>query len=302
MQTDTILEIEGVSGTTITLAGAGKGDHGCWIAEGGVEDLVTQTFETHYTSHAFQLGADFVGVRYPPMRPVLSIHVKATETSSFEENLATLQRALSAKRQARIWIETPSTRRWLSVRLESNLRIDVKQDPGRNHYAFVVVPLIAADPHWYEKDKTSSWISPTDTSGGSTASGYVTVHNPTDKDIWLQWVVQAATGAKWTIPDLSWGDDRFVRGTADANRKITLPALQAGEHLRIDTSDSAKDPQVTSSTDTQIYLRMNGVTFLYPVPARTKKTEIPVSVTKAPAGVGIQVRCPQPWSSAIGSQ
>ncbi|MDH6283233.1 phage tail protein [Prescottella agglutinans] len=303
MQNDTLIELEGWDGKlTITLAGQGKGDHGAYLAEGDIENLIEQPIETFYNSHAFQIGADYGGDRYPARELILTIEVLPTADASVEENLTKLQRALSTKRDARLWFTTGSSRRCLTVRLRQNLRIVVNRDPQRIKYLSVIATLIAPDPFWYEKPKTSEWISTVDTTGGSTATGSVTVHNPTNQDIWLQWVVQAATGAKWTIPDRSWGDDRFGRAIADANRQIVMPALQAGEHLRIDTSDSAKDPQVTSSTDTQIYLRMNGVVFLYPVPARTKKTQIPVAVTKAPAGVGIQVRCPQPWSSAMGNQ
>lgn len=303
MQNDTLIELEGWDGKrTTVLAGPGKGDHGAYLAEGDIPNLIEQPLETIYTSHAFQIGADYVGERRPARELTLTIAIKATADASVEDNLTYLQRSLSTKRDARLWFTTQNSRRWLNVRLKSNLQPVVDKDPNRVNYLVVIAPLIAADPFYYETTKTSEWISTVDTTGGSIATGSVTVHNPTNQDIWLQWVVQAATGAKWTIPDRSWGDDRFGRAIADANRQIVMPALQAGEHLRIDTSDSAKDPQVTSSTDTQIYLRMNGVVFLYPLPARTKKTQIPVAVTKAPAGVGIQVRCPQPWSSAMGNQ
>ncbi|SUE07145.1 Uncharacterised protein [Prescottella equi] len=89
--------------------------------------------------------------------------------------------------------------------------------------------------------------------------------NPTPDPIWAQWMVQAATDARWTIPDYSFGDDRYRRATADANRRIVMPKLLAAEHLYVNTDEAAKHEQVRSNIDTQIYLRMNGTQFLYPI-------------------------------------
>ncbi|MBP0109505.1 phage tail protein, partial [Rhodococcus hoagii] len=84
-----------------------------------------------------------------------------------------------------------------------------------------------------------------DTTGGSTANGTIVVPfaNPTPAPIWAQWVVQAATNARWAIPDYSFGDDRYRRAAADANRRIVMPKLLAAEHLYINTDEAAKHEQ-----------------------------------------------------------
>ena len=79
-----------------------------------------------------------------------------------------------------------------------------------------------------------------------------------------------------------------------------MPPLIAGEHLRVDTDEDTT--QVESNIDTQPYLRMGGVRFLYPIPPYTPPTELPVAVTGAPAGVGVQVRCPRVWGRPWGLQ
>ncbi len=45
---------------------------------------------------------------------------------------------------------------------------------------------------------------------------------------------------------------------------------------------------------------MNGQRFCYPLPGATPETKIPVSVTGAPVGAGVQVRCPRPWPRPWG--
>lgn len=153
----------------------------------------------------------------------------------------------------------------------------------------------------------------TDT-GGSTAApsvptvnttaievGSVTVRNASNNEIWLKWVAQAGNaGIVWTLPDYSWGDDRFDRATVDAARMIVMPALTLGENITVDTDEMTMAGQVVSSIDSAVYLRMNGVEFLYPVSSYTAPTTLPIAVSGAQAGNGIQVRCPQTWSRPWG--
>lgn len=130
--------------------------------------------------------------------------------------------------------------------------------------------------------------------------GSVWISNPTDQPIWLEWVLQAWPGVMYRLSDYSFGNDRFQRAIADAARRIVMPALLAGEHLKVNTDE--EQDQVVSDIDTQAWLRMRGVSFLYPIPPRTKRMQLPVSVTNAPAGVGVQVRCHRPWSRPAGLQ
>lgn len=294
---DTIIEIEGCEGTRLTIAGAGKGAEGVWLAEGDIEYLIEQPLETIYNSHANQIGADYGAVRYPPRELTFALEVLGRPDLSVEEAAAQVQRAFHHRKDAKLWMETDNTRRWLTVRLRENLRFQVERDMNRQQYVRIICTLIAADPFWYERPVTYSWEATAATSSGTIV---VPKANPTPMDIWPQYIVQAHTGAKWTIPDFSHGDDRFGRATEDADRKVVMPSLIAGEHLLINTSDAGKDPQVVSNIDTQVYLRMNGVEYLYPIPARTGALTLPFAVTGADAGVGIQVRLPRPWPSAIG--
>ncbi|HET8667332.1 MAG TPA: hypothetical protein VFM10_05070, partial [Terriglobales bacterium] len=92
----------------------------------------------------------------------------------------------------------------------------------------------------------------------------------------------------------------FNRPVDDAGRMIVMPALTNGENILVDTDPLAIAGQVVSSTDTQVYQRMNGRMFVYPIPAYTSPTAIPVAVTRAQAGNGVQVRVPRSWTRPWG--
>lgn len=131
--------------------------------------------------------------------------------------------------------------------------------------------------------------------------GHVTVMNPTNCEQWIKWVAQAGNaGIIWTLPDYSWNDDRFDRANDDDSRMIIMPALTSGENIVVDTDEMTMAGQVVSSIDTAVYLRMNGVQFLYPIPAYTPPTVVPVAVTGAQIGNGVQVRCPLSWTRPWG--
>ncbi len=152
-------------------------------------------------------------------------------------------------------------------------------------------------------DLTPNGVTSPPTSNTSQKSeiGSVTIYNPTNCEQWVRFVAQAGNaGIIWTLPDYSWGDDRFNRGNDDLSRMIIMPALINGENIVVDTDEFTIAGQVVSSIDTAVYLRMNGVQFLYPVPPYTPPTVVPVAVTEAQIGNGVQVRCPLSWSRPWG--
>src|SRR5690606_9006232 len=151
----------------------------------------------------------------------------------------------------------------------------------------IVYTLAAGNPRWIENDQTDKWVNPVDTTvpdgqGNPVWSeGSVKVWNPTDQTIWLKWVIQAYPGAVYRLPDWSVGDDTHRRAEEDVDRAIVMPELTAGEHLTVNTH--AEEDQVVSNIDTEVWQRMNGVTFCYGVPPYTGTAKnpivLPVAVT-----------------------
>jgi hypothetical protein len=291
------VELEGVNGNWFTLSGPGMGEQGAYLGT-EVDGFYDAPVKTIHNSHAFQTGSTYGGKRNLQRDLVFGIWITDDNGESWESNDSEWRKAWSYDRDAKLWITTETSRRYLKVKLAEQPQVQMEHDPRLIGSQKVVMTCVANDPWWYEPDVTATWIAPTDTQGGSTVTGTVSVSNPTDVPIWLKWVIQAP--GKPTLPDFSFGDDRYERATIDAARQVVMPTLQAGEHILVDTDEEAINGQVNSSTDTAVYMRMNGVTFCYPVPPYTPATALPVAMSKAPAGVGIQVRQPRPWSRPWG--
>ncbi|WP_069166797.1 hypothetical protein [Nocardia altamirensis] len=302
----TRIVIDSPAGESFTVAGPGRGDKGVVLADedSGTEfDAMYETVtETIYNATAFQVGADFGGTREEKFDFSLAFHIIGTTGLPWRVADSRFRNAFSYKRESLVRVRIGDTHRRLPVRLGAKPRVKIVGDPHIDDYGLVVLPLVGAYPRWLEDDVTSSFVTTTDTTGGGVETGFVTVSNPlpVDYEIWLRWVFQGAAGIVWTIPDFSWGSDEFDRADIDRERKIVMPPLLDGEHIVVDTDRMARNGQVNSSLDTEVYARMGGKRFLYPLPGRTPLTRIPVSVTGAPIGAGIQVRCPRPWPRPWG--
>lgn len=293
-----IVELESWNGEWFTLLGPDKGDRGVFLGqspEGLFEDEPTEAI---YNSHAFQIGADFGGIVIDKKDVIFEAHVRDTPDASWLENYSAWKRALHFKKDSKLWVETDDFRRYLKVRLLRNNGMVPQINPDRTQYASVAMNLVAGDPRWHAKDFTDDWTTTVDNTGTQNVEwGEVEIENLTDTDIWLKWVCHAYPGVRYLIPDFSWGDDRFERAEEDADRLLVMPPLLAGEHFRIDTDE--EELQVVSNIDTQLYIRMKGVQFLYPVPAGTKRQTISVGAIGAPIGAGVQVRSPKIYTSSL---
>ncbi|WP_433661088.1 phage tail protein [Nocardia sp. CA-128927] len=303
---DTRIVIEGPGAEKFTVAGPGMGDRGVVLADedsGTDFDAMYETATTTiWNATAYQIGADFGGLREEKFDFSLAFHVLGTPQLPWRHADSAFRQGFSFRRDSMVRVQIGDTQRRLPVRLGAKPRVKIVGDPNIHDYGLVVVPLIGAYPRWLEDDATSTFITATDTTGGGVETGFVTVANPLpiDYEIWPRWVFQGTAGIVWTIPDFSWGSDEFDRAEIDADRKIVMPPLLAGEHIVIDTDRMARNGQANSSLDTEFYARMGGKRFVYPLPGRTPETRIPVSVTGAPIGAGIQVRCPRPWPRPWG--
>lgn len=293
----TQVSVEGFNGGECILAGDGEGDMAAYLLT-DVEGIYDAPVETIRNSHAFQIGSDFGGLRNLERVVVFGVFIDNSNGSSWQENDSEFRKLWSYTKDSKLWIETEDSRRYLKVRLREQPEFKPRFDPNQTQMETVTLTLVAGDPWWYDEEEVDEWVSTVDTSSGSTTTGTVTVSNPTDNPVWLKWMIQAP--GKPTLPDFSFGDDRFERAQIDAARQIVMPLMQTNEHVRVDTDEQAIGGQCVSSTDSAYYMRMGGVTFCYPLPAYTEPVELPVAMSRAPAGVGIQVRCERPFSRPFG--
>lgn len=287
-----------------TIFGDGKGDRGVYLGQSPT-GLYDEPFETIWNSSASQIGATYGGDRIHKRDLVLPFEITANDATgaTWQQNDSDFRRAWSKSKTSNIWCETVEWgRRYLPVQLTKEPEFRPDTDSFGAQYGHVIYDATAGYPRWKQNDVTDTWINSTDLTGSSDpnvwSTGTVKVSNPTDCEMWLMWVLQAYPGAIYKLPDFSLGDDRFERADVDAARTVIMPALVAGEHVVVNTDE--EQDQVVSDIDTQIYQRMQGVRFLYPVPPETPEFTLPVAVRAAPAGVGVQVRCPRNWTRPWG--
>lgn len=125
------------------------------------------------------------------------------------------------------------------------------------------LPTIAYQPWWRGPELTSEW----DNSNG-TGTGTLRLANPGDVEIWPQYMLEniASAAAKYTLPDGVDGDTVQVVGFDPAEGDVLVDTDQ----LRL---------QLESAADTQIPARMAALRFRKPLPPRTRRTTVNVSVT-----------------------
>ena len=313
-QATALVELEGINGDWFTLSGEGMGEQGVYLGT-DVDNIYDTPVKTLYTEHAFQEGATYAGHRVLRRDLVMGLWVTDDNGESVQENDSRLRKALSYEKEFRLWITDPErgSRRHLRLRLSEQPQVKMENDPRLLGRMKVVLSCTAGDPWWYEADYTSTFTSTESVGEGVFTSGTVLVENPTDRDVYPEWILGKGAGGADVgciprLPDISWGDKRhngygpngyFDAAAVFANRRIVMAEVLANYPVRVETRPDARDGGY-QSRDKSYPQRMKMVRFLYPIPAYTPPTPLPVSISKAPAGTAIQLRIPRPWSRPWG--
>ncbi|MFI9506972.1 phage tail protein [Nocardia sp. NPDC052566] len=287
-----LIEVDGVDGSHWTLSGAGQAAEGVELASAptGLYDAPVKTI---WNSSAFQIGATYGGTNWQKRDVVFGVNIFETDSASWESVDSAWRKAWAYDRDSRLTITTEYGSRTLHLRMAEQPEFKPKLDPHLKQWGQVVMTCTAGVPWWVEADVTATATTTTDTqAAGRSETLWLTVSNPTDQPLWLRWVATAP--GVWTLPDFSWKNDDFK------NRVITLPTLVAGQHVTVDTDPMQE--MIVAADNTSVWARMNGKMFLHSVPPWTPPTKVPVTVTGAPAGAKVQVRCPRNWSRPWGLQ
>ncbi|MFI9508431.1 phage tail protein [Nocardia sp. NPDC052566] len=288
-----MITVTGVDGSVWTIAGQGRGREGVELAT-APSGLYDAPVTTIWNQSAFQVGSSFGGYRTNKRDVVFAVNVFEAAGQSWESVDSAWRKAWAYDRDSILTITTDFGTRSLRLRMSEQPDFKPDKDPHLKSMGKVVMTCVAGNPWWVESDVTGTWTSTIDTTGaGKSQSGTITIANPTDQPMWLKWVCSAP--GKWTLPDFSWGDPE-----RDKARVITLPTTTAGQDLTVDTDPM--EEMIVAANSAQIWALMNGASFLYPVPAYTSATQVPVTVAGAPAGASVMVVQPRNWSRPWGLQ
>lgn len=276
-----MLEWYGVDGSYWNLT---SGEQGVTLAPGATKLLGDSPMKTMWLKSAF--GQHYAGKKVQRRDPVFSVNIEGDDPDHWHEIDSAWRMAWDYDREGQLVATTADGPRTLGLRLLEDPKAWGEKDPHLTGESTVVMTTAAAQPHYLGDTVTSSWVLPSGTAG----SGTVTVSNPGDVSIWLQWVCSAP--GTWTLPDFSWQDDD------QATRTVKMPALGGGEHLTVDTYP--EEELLISATRSLVWGRFRGNGLLFPVPPHTPPTALPVSVTGATPGAVVTVRQPRWYSRAWG--
>ena len=286
--TTALIEIIGVNGEHWTVSGDGMGEQGVELADDPEGLFDEAPFTSIWQQGADQEGATYLATRVEPMdlTLVFDIFGDLATGQSWEDVEGRFFASFAADRPATIQITTEEGRRSLRVvKLEKSKQLSVK-DPRITGYSQMMLVLRAPWPFWEGETFYSTWTAPT-----ASASGSITVFNPTDRPLWLHWAATAR--GRWTIPDYNFNGGEW------ATRKVTTPLLTTGQDLTIDTYP--RNERYVAADGHNIAGRFAGVDFLHPIPPGTPRTTLPVSVASGVAGVStIACRMVQQWQRAAG--
>lgn len=303
----TVIEYESPDGEWFTLAGPKCGDRGV-ILTSPIEDFYDVGIETIYNATAFGKGERYGGFKYPARRMSFSVDISDYNGVDWESNDSAWGQAWFPDRPGKLWFTTPRSRRWITVAQAREMKFTPPFDPQQTQGEGVVMSIIAGDPFYYSDPiqlKFKSTISTlaadaSSPTGYKTQGGYIRGYNQSHLAVFPQWRVQAPGIV--TLPDYSFGDDRENRPDEDAGRLIEMAETISNEHLLVNTDRSAWGGMYNTALRTPYYIRMGMRQFCYPFPAKLQPTDLYVEVSKAPAGIEIELYLEQPWGRPWGMQ
>ncbi|MEY8577207.1 phage tail protein [Corynebacteriaceae bacterium 6-324] len=277
------IDIYGADGSRWRVSGAGSGREGVELSLSPQGLFDEAPISGIWQSSAFQEGATYLGHAIEPLDAVLAFDVVG-DAEDWEYIESRFHAAWDEEKTTKIVVTSDGKRRFLEVQKLENIRTEHTRDPRLLQWSTMTVTLRAAWPFW-EGDTVISAASTSNSSADLT----VTIENPTDRPMWLQWVVTAP--GRWTLPDFDWGLGDHP------TRVITTPTLSPGQTLTIDTHPLS-EPYVAAD-GSNIAGRFGGVLFQHSVPPHTPPTEVPVKLAGAFGGGGaVQCRMVHNWKRA----
>ncbi|DAZ90354.1 hypothetical protein [Mycobacteroides abscessus] len=280
-----------------------QGHEGIWNAKGQVKGIYDAPVKTTWKSGAFQDGATQKGRKVLQRDMQLGFHCIDTQGRTAEENESEFRKIFGYEideyddepEPTTLGIETEkSGLRMLDVLMYEQPDTDFDVDPIKQQHINLILKLRAGQPMWYEEPVISKFMD-----GGTSASGFIEVENPTDQPMRQKWIL---TRGEWEVPDFSWRGKKYRRkpGGAWRSRMISVPPItdvQGGAVISL----NKQDLMIRDVHYTNMLPLMNGKFFMHVIPPYTPKQLLPISYKNAPAGGAMaQLIQPRLWSRPWG--
>lgn len=301
--------IHGADGSLWCVHGEGQGEQGIYLSQNQVKGLMDAQVRQAWKSGARQQGGTLEG-HFVDVRDIsLGFHALPTADDPVDVVISRFRKAFKYRldkwnpnaKLARIeWISEQSGSRSLDVQMYEGADFDPGTDVLAAEYGNPIFSLRAGQPFWYSDPVISTWKT-TGTSGsgfmGDGSQANPKPSNPTDQELPPRWIL---TRGQWTVPDFSWRGPEYARvpgvdlmsGLDHSARTILTPLITSTDEGAVITADTSTELMIRSSSGTNLLGRMPvpGKYFTYWWPPYTPPTDIPISVTGAPSGVGAMAK------------
>lgn len=267
------VQVIGVDGSTWVITGDKAPTSGVRLDQSHLGLLTDTPIETVWQSSIAEIGARYRGHSFSAREISLPVTVLDSPTESWQSVDSRWRRAWSYTEDSTIEVIAGGRARRLKARLHKTPEQSLEQTSGQDRGSSkMLMHLIAGDPLWYSDTVTEPWFF-----DGVHWTGSVTVENPTDVPMWLQWTV--GSPASVILPDFSFETREGFPGYEHQDRRLVLPHLRYGHDAVVDSDPTHEQLAVVGKPN---YWMLLEKPFLYPVPPRTPPTVLPIAVNPLP--------------------
>ncbi|MFI8660101.1 phage tail protein [Rhodococcus qingshengii] len=287
-----LFEIEAPNGDRAVIHGPGSGAQGIELDESPEGYWETPT-TTIWTEGARQEGGTYNGFRHNMQDVILPVHISPTDDMSWQQVKSRWSAMWEFDRITYLVATSSSGIRRLGLQKVETPKFNPRNDPGRNRYGHMVMTLRAGWPFWVEKDEVDVFQSKV-----GALKGHVTLANPTNRPMYVKWVVDAPQGGQVTLPDFSWITDPEHEDYIWRGRVVDVPTLVPGEKLVIRTYPDEETYE--SNINPLFWARANSKEFEFAVPPHTLPIEVPIECTVP--NMTVAVYQPRHWTMVMGGE
>lgn len=265
---DTI-DIVGRHGQLLRVSGPGQGSQGYFLAPGSTGLLDDAPVKTTWYKTMF--GQAMSGMEWDLRSVVFTLNIGYDNTPTDPERdpdewhdlYSDLRECFSYTEDTKIIYGSPDGDRILYARLTEkpkpfSTHAFEGKDPKLWSFGSVVLTMACEFPFYIGPSEWWEW----EFGGAGRAWTRLPFYNPSDVPIWPYYEV--TEGARWWLPDYSWGNDEYGRGRADAEKMVRTPLLAKGETTDIHTRLDRETYQARN--DAPVGLRAEGRDFEYAIP------------------------------------